>query len=40
MSSVNIVNKRPMSLQAKLSGHDKNFSRGYTNSKLEALLHD
>ena len=30
-----------MSLQAyKLSGRDKNFSKGYTNSKLEALLHD
>ena len=29
-----------MSLQAYLSGRDKNFSKGYTNSKLEALLHD
>ena len=25
---------------ADLSGRDKNFSMGYTNSKLEALLHD
>ena len=35
-----VKNKRPMSLQAQLSGRDKNFSKGYTNSKLEALLHD
>ena len=39
MCELKIV-KRPVSLQAELSGRDINFSMGYTNSKLEALLHD